>query len=467
MRMFRLWCMALCLVFAGASFASAHRVNIFAFVDGDAVQVECGFNRSQKVKQGTVEVFDATTGALLLQGTTDDNGVFRFPVTAELREAGHDLNIRIIAGEGHQNDWTVAADELASSGTPKAVAVAAVEVPATLPCRRTGRAFCRRSGFGGFRRRDARRDRAHRRRRTGRQTVPHQTYACGAGGSRSEPPGHHRGHRLDFRADRRCGVFQAPALMFDEPFAHGRSLVHAVDPRFRLVAAFVCAVCLAVVRTPEAAWFGFGMAALLLALSRPPMRPVLRRLAVVNVFIAFLWLTVPLTSGGDVIAAWGPLEVSRAGVLLTLLVTIKSNAIVMTFLALVATMDSPTIGYALERLRFPSKLVFLFLFTYRYLHVIADEWHKLHGAARLRGFAPKTNMHTYRTFGNMLGMVFVHSFDRSVRVYEAMILRGFSGRFQSVTAFRATSRDAVFAVAAFACMVCLVAFDLYLEFPRG
>ena len=131
MRMFRLWCMALCLVFAGAPFASAHRVNIFAFVDGDAVQVECGFNRSQKVKQGTVEVFDATTGVQLLQGTTDDNGVFRFPVTAELRKAGHDLNIRIIAGEGHQNDWTVAADELASSGTPKAVAVAAAEVPAT------------------------------------------------------------------------------------------------------------------------------------------------------------------------------------------------------------------------------------------------------------------------------------------------------------------------------------------------
>ena len=468
MRMFRLWCMALCLVFAGAPFASAHRVNIFAFVDGDAVQVECGFNRSQKVKQGTVEVFDATTGAQLLQGTTDDNGVFRFPVTAELREAGHDLNIRIIAGEGHQNDWTVAADELASSGTPKAVAVAAAEVPATPASLVAGQAAPSAAApvaavSGGAtpaeieRIVDAALD----------EIVPHQTYACGTDGSRSEPPGHHRGHRLDFRADRRCGVFQASALMFDEPFAHGRSLVHAVDPRFRLVAAFVCAVCLAVVRTPEAAWFGFGMAALLLALSRPPVRPVLRRLAVVNVFIAFLWLTVPLTSGGEAIAEWGPLEVSRAGVLLTLLVTVKSNAIVMTFLALVATMDSPTIGYALERLRFPSKLVFLFLFTYRYLHVIADEWHKLHVASRLRGFAPKTNMHTYRTFGNMLGMVFVHSFDRSVRVYEAMILRGFSGRFQSVTAFRATSRDSVFALAAFACMVCLVAFDLYLEFPRG
>lgn len=107
------------------------------------------------------------------------------------------------------------------------------------------------------------------------------------------------------------------------------------------------------------------------------------------------------------------------------------------------------------------------MFTYRYLHVIADEWHKLHVASRLRGFAPKTNMHTYRTFGNMLGMVFVHSFDRSVRVYEAMILRGFSGRFQSVTAFLGHIPRCRVRLAAFACMVCLVAFDLYLEFPRG
>ena len=127
MRMFRLWCMALCLVFAGASFASAHRVNIFAFVDGDAVQVECGFNRSQKVKQGTVEVFDATTGARLLQGTTDDNGVFRFPVTAELREAGHDLNIRIIAGEGHQNQWKLRKEDF-SLGADSNTAVSTVKL---------------------------------------------------------------------------------------------------------------------------------------------------------------------------------------------------------------------------------------------------------------------------------------------------------------------------------------------------
>lgn len=136
MRMFRLLCLSLCLLFASAPLAAAHRVNIFAYVDGGEIQVECGFNRSQKVRRGTVEVFDAATGDKLVQGTTDDGGVFRFPVTEAIRDAGHDLTVRIIAGEGHQNEWTVAADELkaatVASGTSAPVASGA-PVPASEP----------------------------------------------------------------------------------------------------------------------------------------------------------------------------------------------------------------------------------------------------------------------------------------------------------------------------------------------
>lgn len=135
MRMFRLLCLSLCLLFASAPLAAAHRVNIFAYVDGGEIQVECGFNRSQKVRRGTVEVFDAATGDKLVQGTTDDGGVFRFPVTEAIRDAGHDLTVRIIAGEGHQNEWTVAAEELkaatVASGTSAPVASGA-PVPASV-----------------------------------------------------------------------------------------------------------------------------------------------------------------------------------------------------------------------------------------------------------------------------------------------------------------------------------------------
>lgn len=118
-----------CLACFLASPALAHRVNIFAFVDGDAIEVECGFNRSQKVRQGTVEVFDAATGEKLTQGLTDDGGVFRFPVSETMVEAGHDLLVRIIAGEGHQNEWTVSADEL-KAATVAGPAPSAVAPPA-------------------------------------------------------------------------------------------------------------------------------------------------------------------------------------------------------------------------------------------------------------------------------------------------------------------------------------------------
>lgn len=119
--------------------AAAHRVNIFAYVDGDLIRVECGFSRGQKVRQGALEVFDCATGERLVQGETDDAGLFVFPVPPEARAAGHDLRIVINAGQGHQNEWVVSAREMetpsASSPSPAGLS-AAGNVPA--PAERQG-----------------------------------------------------------------------------------------------------------------------------------------------------------------------------------------------------------------------------------------------------------------------------------------------------------------------------------------
>ncbi|MDO9584242.1 MAG: cobalt ECF transporter T component CbiQ [Desulfomicrobium sp.] len=251
--------------------------------------------------------------------------------------------------------------------------------------------------------------------------------------------------------------------MFDEPFAHGSSPVHGLDPRVRLAMAGIFSVCVAMLREPAAAGAALLLALVILALSAPPMKQLCKRVALVNVFIVFLWLTVPLTMPGAPVLTLGPLTVSREGVELVWLATLKSNAILLTFLALVTSMDSPTMGHALNRLGAPSKLVFLFLFTYRYLHVIADEWQRLLTAARLRGFALRTGMHTYRTIGNLLAMVLVNSFDRSGRVYQAMLLRGFQGRFASVVRFKARRQDALFAALWLMATAGLVLMDLFPE----
>lgn len=240
--------------------------------------------------------------------------------------------------------------------------------------------------------------------------------------------------------------------MFDQPFAHGHSLLHRLDPRVRLAVAAGSAICLALVQTRPAALYGLAVGAALLLLSRPPLAAVLRRLLAVNVFLCFLCLLTPFSLPGDAVWQWGPLCASRQGLELALVLWAKSNALVGCFLALAATMPVSTAGYALQRLRCPAKIVFLLLFAGRYVHDVAGEWRTLLAAARLRGFRARTSLHSYRTLASLLGILLLRGLDRAQRVHEAMRLRGFRQRFHCVTPFQAHLRDAVFVAAMGAAM---------------
>ena len=72
------------------------------------------------------------------------------------------------------------------------------------------------------------------------------------------------------------------------------------------------------------------------------------------------------------------------------------------------------------------------LITYRYIFVIEQEYQRLMRAARIRNFRPGSNLHTYRTYAYLLGMLFVRSAERAKRVHLAMVCRGFSGKFYSL-----------------------------------
>lgn len=239
---------------------------------------------------------------------------------------------------------------------------------------------------------------------------------------------------------------------------------HGLDPRTLLLAAAAAAVCFSLIQNIASAFACLALALLLAAVGRPPLVPLLKRLAAANVFILFLWATVPLTVPGESLASLGPLRMSREGVALALAVTVKCNAILLCVLVLVADLDVPLAGYALERLRVPAKLVFLFLCTCRYIHVIGEEWRTLQTAARLRGFVPRTSLHTYGTIGNMLGLTIVNSIDRSRRIHEAMLLRGFTGELLPVTELRARRRDIVFALLFFPALACILAADIRMGF---
>lgn len=234
--------------------------------------------------------------------------------------------------------------------------------------------------------------------------------------------------------------------MIDEPFATGNSLLHRRDARVKILAACSLIMVMALTGSFLVAGAGFISASLLLLSARLQARLVMRHLLAANLFILFLWLTLPLTYGGDTLTAMGPISLSSAGIRLSTLITLKTNAIVLTLLALLSTSSIASLGHGLEGLAVPPKLCFMLLSTYRYIFVIHQEYQRLQRAARMRGFVARTNLHTYRTFSHLFAMTLVKSWNRARRVHQAMILRGFTGQLIPLRQPQLTNADYLFLV---------------------
>jgi nickel transport protein len=107
-----LFCLWVLPMFIGP--ASAHRVNVFAWVEGDTIYVESKFSGGKKVNAAKIIVMDPR-GVELLSGRTNDQGEFSFKVPKPT-----DLKIVLVAGQGHQGEWTVRAAEIADMPSGKA-----------------------------------------------------------------------------------------------------------------------------------------------------------------------------------------------------------------------------------------------------------------------------------------------------------------------------------------------------------
>jgi cobalt/nickel transport system permease protein len=243
-----------------------------------------------------------------------------------------------------------------------------------------------------------------------------------------------------------------------EPFAQGSSLLHGLDARAKFVAACVYSLVVAVAGDFLVLVLAVLFSLALLGAARLDAARLLRRLVVVNAFIAFLWLFVPWSVPGTIVAAVGPIEITREGVLLALRLTLRCNAIVWACIALLGTSRIVDLAHGLRALRVPEKLVVLF-FCVRYIQVVHDEYRRLVDAMRLRGFTPRTNLHTYRTYANLVGTLLVRSHDRAARIYEAMLCRGFRGRFRSLGQGRIRARDIAAAVVVVAFTILLVGLE--------
>ncbi len=242
--------------------------------------------------------------------------------------------------------------------------------------------------------------------------------------------------------------------------AAGPLAIGNVDPRVRIVAAITFSVVVVACGWMPVLVLALVISIAMMVAAHLPILRTLKRMVAMDSFIIFMLALLPFTVPGEpIFTLWG-FPASYQGLMQAITIALKANAIILMLMVLVGTMEAVTLGHALHTLRVPARLVHLLLFTVRYIEVLHDEYSRLRQAMKARGFRPANRLHTYRSFGYLVGMMLVRAMERSERILEAMKCRGFTGSIPLLTRFAFTSRDRVFALAFAAVLISLATLEL-------
>ncbi|MCI0477616.1 MAG: cobalt ECF transporter T component CbiQ, partial [Anaerolineales bacterium] len=228
------------------------------------------------------------------------------------------------------------------------------------------------------------------------------------------------------------------------------SFLHRLDPRVKTLATMLFIVSNALL--PDGAWIAFGGAwAFLLFSNMFSNLGVLYTLkrSLIALPFALIAVTVLFSIPGDPIyhLPFTSLAVTDAGLLRFVSILIRSWLSVQMAILLVSVTRFPDLIHALEHLRVPAVLTAIIAFLYRYLFVLADEVYRLIRArearsAALPGHASGGSLRwRARIAGHMAGQLFLRSYERSDRIYNAMIARGYAGHLYTLNPHEMRARD--------------------------
>ncbi|MFO7774269.1 MAG: cobalt ECF transporter T component CbiQ [Candidatus Hydrogenedentota bacterium] len=222
-----------------------------------------------------------------------------------------------------------------------------------------------------------------------------------------------------------------PMVDQQEPSPSLNGSFHALDPRVRVVAAFV----LSFTAVLAPAWAGvavvtaFALGLFTLGRCWAVVYRPWRRLAAANLFAAMLLAILPWSVSGHAVFSWGPWSYSLEGARDAAIIALRANTAVLLLMALLGTLTLPALCAALSHLGMPRRLALLTFLTVRYLAVFEQEIQRMRRTLRVRCFEARFNLHTLRVTGVLVGNLLMRGFERSERVLAAMKCRGFQGRF--------------------------------------
>jgi cobalt/nickel transport system permease protein len=182
--------------------------------------------------------------------------------------------------------------------------------------------------------------------------------------------------------------------------------------------------------TPNGRWwswaiYGLGVLGVIL-ISRVTKKALLKRIAVEFTFIGVVLLGTLFREGGEVLWSWGVLRISTEGLTVLGSVTIKALLSLTILNVLTLTTSVPDLLNALTALRVPPLLIATLASMYRYISVLIREFQAMQKAATSRNLSNR-NIWQRFVIGNMMGTLFIRTYERGERIYQAMLARGYQG----------------------------------------
>ena len=238
---------------------------------------------------------------------------------------------------------------------------------------------------------------------------------------------------------------------FLDQYSDRDSPVHRLDPRTKFVAAFL--FILAVALTPPGSWLVFGLCFVLIAvlvlISRVPVWHILRRSLVIVPFVALIAVFIPFFKEGEPAGSYNvwlwQVTVTKSGLQVLANILIKAWLSILCLIWLTSTTKVTALLNGLERLHLPRVLIIILSFMYRYIFILVDEVMRMKQARDSRSFGGG-RLWQLRTIGNMVGTLFIRSYERGERVYAAMVARGFDGQTRTLNHLHFRLADAGFGI---------------------
>ncbi len=222
---------------------------------------------------------------------------------------------------------------------------------------------------------------------------------------------------------------------------------HRWDPRMKIVSLLFFIFCMASISRIEIACAALLISVASVAAARIPFRYPLKRLAAMGAFLGMFLVVMPITApakSGDTLFVFTSatfVSFNLRGFLLALLICLKASAIAIMVEPLLSTSPFSATIHALASLKVPSAVCQMILLSHRYIYVFRHEASRMSKGMAARGFKKETSLDTLKAMGNFLGMILVRSFERTERVHDAMLARGYDGSIRGQKELHARRSD--------------------------